>query len=136
MGQSSSSRDGSRFIQSLFFELFTEFVEENLGRFNPRPRVCPIPDRDDLEVDFAFQIAPRPVYLFGVRDSLKARLATIACQAFLLQKLPFRSVVVHEEFEALGPKDRTRITSAADKQFPSLEDFRYHAEEFFEREIA
>jgi hypothetical protein len=44
--------------------------------------------------------------------------------------------VVHEDFESLARKDRKRITSAADKQFVDLEDFRTHGEEFVERNVA
>jgi hypothetical protein len=43
--------------------------------------------------------------------------------------------MVHQDFEGgLARKDRTRITSAADKQFPSLDDFRENAALFLERE--
>jgi hypothetical protein len=110
-------------IHSLFYEMLTEFIERSLTRYRPRPSVLPIPSRDDLEVDFVFEITPRPVYLFGVRDTAKARLAAISCLEFQRAKLPFKSFVVHEDFEALGRKDRNRITSAADKQFISLDDF-------------
>lgn len=122
-------------IQSMFFELLQQFVEEKLGKYNPRPNVLPIPERDDLEVLFAFETA-RPVYLFGVKDNPQARLVTISCLEFQKRKLRFTSIAVHEEFENLSRKDRTRITNAADKQFTTLEDFREKAEEFFEREAA
>lgn len=122
-------------VQSMFYELLEEFVEEKLGQYSPRPNVFPIAERDDLEVPFAFDIPPRPVYLFGVKDNSQARLVTISCLEFQ-KRLRFKSVVVHEEFENLSRKDRTRITNAADKQFTTLEDFRENAEEFFEREAA
>jgi hypothetical protein len=122
-------------IQSMFFELLQQFVEEKLGKYRPRPNVFPIPERDDLEVLFAFETA-RPVYLFGVKDNPQARLVTISCLEFQKRKLRFTSIAVHEEFENLSRKDRTRITNAADKQFTTLEDFREKAEEFFEREAA
>ena len=123
-------------IQSMFFELLTEFIDEKLGRYSPRPNVLPMPERDDLEVPFAFEIAPHPVYLFGVKDNSQARLVTISCLEFQKKRLRFKSIVVHEEFENLSRKDRTRITNAADKQFTTLEDFRDKAEEFFGREAA
>jgi hypothetical protein len=123
-------------IQSMFFELLTEFIDEKLGRYSPRPNVLPMPERDDLEVPFAFEIAPRPVYLFGVKDNSQARLVTISCLEFQKKRLRFKSIVVHEEFENLSRKDRTRITNAADKQFTTLEGFRDKAEEFFGREAA
>jgi hypothetical protein len=123
-------------IQSLFYEMLTEFIEESLKKYNPRPKVLPVPERDDLEVDFEFDIKPRPIYLFGVRDSAKARLTTISCLEFQRSKIPFKSFVIHEDFENLSRKDRSRITSAADKQFISLDDFKANAEQVLEREAA
>lgn len=121
-------------IQNLFYEQLTEFVEEKLAKYHPRPRYLPIAARDDLEVDFEFAVHPRAVFLFGVRDATKARLATIACLEFQRAQLPFRSFVVHEDFDTLGRKDRNRITSAADKQFVSLDDFRENARATLDRE--
>lgn len=123
-------------IQSLFYEMLTEFIEASLTRYHPRPNTLPISDRDDLETDFQFDVSPRPIFLFGVKDSAKARLATISCLEFQRARIPFKSFIVHEDFEALSKKDRSRITSAADKQFISLDDFREHAEQVFEREVA
>jgi hypothetical protein len=123
-------------IHSLFYELLAEFIEQSLAKYHPRPSVLPIPTRDDLEVDFAFEITPRPIYLFGVRDTAKARLVAISCLEFQRAKLPFKSFVVHEDFEELGRKDRNRITSAADKQFISLDDFKENAQQVLEREAA
>ncbi|MDI6740143.1 MAG: hypothetical protein QME74_07245, partial [Candidatus Edwardsbacteria bacterium] len=123
-------------IQSLFFEMLEEFIEDNLTKYNSRTKVFPIADRDDLEVDFSFEIAPRPVYLFGVKDVAKARLVALSRLEYQKKKLPFKSYVVHEDFDDLPRKDRTRITSASDKQFPSLDDFRANAETYFDRDKA
>lgn len=123
-------------IQTLFFEMLTEFIEDTLNKYSPRPKVFPIPERDDLEVDFEFNIKPRPIYLFGVKDAAKARLTTISCLEFQRAKIPFKSFVVHEDFENLSRKDRSRITSAADKQFISLDDFKANAEQVLDREAA
>jgi hypothetical protein len=91
-----------------------------------------MPDRDDLEVDVLFE-TPTPIFLFGAKDVTRARLAAISCLEFQRARLPFKSVVVHEDFESLGKKDRNRVTSAADKQFTSLEDFKANAVPFFQR---
>ena len=124
-------------IQSLFYEQLDEFIQERLAEYNPRPGVLPIPDHDEYEVDYQFDAGPRPLYLFGVKDSDKARLVTISCLEFQRRRLPFKSVMVHQDFESgIGKKDRVRITSAADKQFPSLDDFRENGLAFFERERA
>jgi len=124
-------------IQSLFYEQLAEFIEERLSEFNPRTHVLPIPDHDEYEVDYQLDAGPRPIYLFGVKDNDKARLATISCLEFQRRRLQFKSVMVHQDFEGgLTRKDRTRITSAADKQFTSLDDFRENGMLFLERERA
>ena len=123
-------------VQSMFYEMLGEFVEESLAKYRPTAHVTPIPDRDDLEVDYQFDVGRRPIYLFGVRDAAKARLAAICCLEFQRASIIFKSFIVHEDFEGLGRKDRMRITSAADKQFVSLDDFRDHATDFLEREVA
>lgn len=121
-------------LNSLFEEMLDEFIRETLARYRPAPSVCPIPERDDLEVDWQFNPNGTPLYLFGVKDSARARLATISCLEFQRNKLPFRSMVVHEDFDKIWRKDKTRLTSACDKQFTSLDDFRQNAEQYLERE--
>ena len=123
-------------IHSLFYEMLEEFVMTSLNRYNPRPKVYPLGDRDDLEVDFELHIEPRPIYLFGVRESAKARLVTISCLEFQTAKIPFKSLAIHDEFDKLSRKDTNRITSAVDKQFISLDDFRVNARPYLEREVA
>jgi hypothetical protein len=123
-------------LASLFEEMLSEFIQEKLQRYHPTQNVCPIPERDDLEVDWQFKPNGIPLFLFGVKDNARARLATISCLEFQRNHLHFRSLVVHEDFEHLAKKDQTRLTSASDKQFVSLDDFKQNAEQYFEREAA
>jgi len=124
-------------IQSLFYEMVDEFVQSSLRKYNPQPRIYPLPERDDLEVDYRFDIRPRPpVFLFASKDVTKTRLAAISCLEFQRHHIPHKSFIAHEDFDSLGRKDRARITSAADKQFISLDDFRDNAVQVFEREVA
>lgn len=123
-------------MQNLFYEMLDDFVKCNLSRFNPIEGYLPISNRDDLEVDWKFNL-PRQIFLFGVRDNAKARLAALACLEYQRRNISFRSVIVHEDFEnGLSKKDRSRITNASDKQFPSFADFQANAEEYFLREAA
>jgi len=122
-------------MQNLFYEMLGDFVKTELSRFHPIEGYLPISDRDDLEVDWKLSL-PRDVFLFGVRDNAKARLAALACREFQRLPISFRSVIVHEDFENdLSRKDRSRITAAADKQFTSLSDFQVNAERYFQREM-
>ncbi len=121
-------------IESLFYEQLDTFITENLAAYHPQKSVLPLEGRDEYEVDYMFNGSKRPIYLFGVKDSTKARLTTISCLEFQNKGLPFRGVAVHQDFDRLTHKDRKRITSAADKQFPSLEDFQSHSLNWFQRE--
>ena len=123
-------------VHSLFYEMLGDFVKSTLLRYHPSERYLPIPDRDDLEVDWRFDVKPRGIFLYGVKDNAKARLAALTCREFQIRNVPFRSIIVHEDFEnGLSKKDQTRITNAADKQFTSLDDFTAHAEPYFTREV-
>lgn len=121
-------------LDSLFEEMLGDFIREALVRYQPTPSICPISDRDDLEVDWQFKPNGAPLYLFGVKDNARARLATISCLEFQRNRLPFRSMVVHEDFDKIARKDKARLTSACDKQFTSLDDFKQNAEQYLRRE--
>ncbi len=118
----------------LFEKMLQAFIMEKLARYQPTQSICPISDRDDLEVDWQFKPNGTPLYLFGVKNSDRARLATISCLEFQLKNLRFRSMVVHEDFDEIGRKDKIRLTSACDKQFTSLDDFKENAKQYLERE--
>lgn len=122
-------------VENLFYEMLEDFIQSTLAVYRPEPHFLPIPERDDLEVDWRFDVPRRPIFLYGVKDNSKARLAALYCLEFQRNRIPFRSAIVHEDFEnGLSRKDQTRITSAADKQFTSLDDFKMNAEQYFARE--
>ena len=121
-------------IRSLFYEMLGQYIEDSLQKYNPLKNYYPISDRDELEVDYKFDMGKRPIYLFGIKDYSKSRLVTISCLEFIRAQIPFRSVAVLEDSEDFGRKDRDRLTSAIDKQFPSLDDLMENGEKYFERE--
>lgn len=123
-------------LASLFEEMLAGFIQEQLPRFKPNEKVLPIPDRDDLEVDWEFRPNGVPLYLFAVKDANRARLATISCLEFQRHNLKFKSIAVHEDIDNLGRKDRNRLTNACDKQFTSLDEFKLNATPYLEREAA
>jgi Domain of unknown function DUF1828 len=112
-------------IANLFYEMLQENVQERLADLKPQENVIPLPLREELVVDFALSTPKTPIYLFGVkeRDTSKLRLAAVSCLEFDRARLPFRSIVVHQNFAALSQKDQSIITNAADKQFTSLDEF-------------
>ena len=124
-------------IQSLFYETLDNFVETSLAKYRPEADYNPLPDRDDLDVDWRFPLANRDIYLYGVRDGSKARLVGLTCLEFQKLSVPFRSVIIHEDFEnEMSKKDQRRITNIADKQFVTLPDFLLDAESYFAREAS
>ncbi|MDR1202273.1 MAG: DUF1828 domain-containing protein [Tannerellaceae bacterium] len=123
-------------IRSMFYDDLQGFIMEEFPDFSPINPYLPIPEREDLEVDFCFQATPKKLFLFGVKDNAKARLVTISCLEYMRNTIPFRSIVVHEDFESLSSKDRKIITNVVDKQFTDFADFKSNAKVFFNREIA
>ena len=122
-------------IHSLFTDLLAEFIETKLYMFKPQKQFYPIPGHEEYEVDYCFNDRQRPVYLFGVNNNSNARLATISCQKFISEKISFRSLIVLESLDVLSKKDSSRLMSASDKEFPSLDDFQEFAIQYLEREI-
>ena len=131
----SMSRFKREVIANLFYESLDEFVIEGLQTFQPRADYVPVEERSELQVDYGLTFGAQPIFLFGAKESdrPKVRLIAIACLEFEKAKLPFRSVVVHQNFEALAKNDRSIITNAVDKQFTSLEHFKEHGVATLER---
>ncbi len=123
-------------VENLFFEILDEFIQLELQDFHPVKNVYPIPGREEVEADYSFTPNGHNVYLFGVKDYNKARLATIACLEMQRANINARGWVVNEDFEKLPSKDRARLTNVCDKQFTSLDQFKSYAKVFLERERA
>ncbi|MDX9787904.1 MAG: DUF1828 domain-containing protein [Desulfobacterales bacterium] len=123
-------------VKGLFYEMLEDYIENKLAKYNPVKSVTPINDRAELEVDYLIETNKKKLFLLGVKDNAKARIATISFLEFQKAKISFCGVVVHDDFEALSRKDRSMITSAADKQFVSFADFQEKGPAFIEREAA
>lgn len=78
----------------------------------------------------------KPLFVFGVNENTKASKVVISCLSFQKQKIPFRSLIVHEDFDGLSSFYRDQITNMADKQFTSLDDFRAEGIDYISRELA
>jgi len=121
-------------VKSMFYEFLTEAITENLKGYAYDTHVTPLAQHQEFDVDFVINTPRRPIYLYGVNNSDKARLVTISCQAFLLSDLKFASWVVHENFDELGNKDRSFLTNAVSKQFTNLEHFKTDSKRFLNSE--
>ncbi|MCL2828700.1 MAG: DUF1828 domain-containing protein [Oscillospiraceae bacterium] len=121
-------------VKSLFFEYLDDFVAGDLKEYEITKNDAPLSDKT-LKVDYIIR-APKPIYMFGVNGDSKASKVIISCLSFQREKIPFRSLVVHENIENLSPFNRRQITNAADKQFDAFENFKSEGKAYLEREIA
>ena len=121
-------------VKSLFFEYLSDFVDTDLKEYEVAKNYLPSSDKS-LVVDYVIK-AQRPIYMFGVNGDPKASKTIISCLSFQREKIPFRSLIVHENIESLSTFNRRQIINAADKQFDSLESFRAEGKAYLEREVA
>lgn len=114
-------------VRSAFFEELREYTATELSEFNPVADVQPLPEYDIISVDWSLTYNDRNLYLLGVHNNDKAKNAAILLLEFQKAELPFISLIVHEDMEELGRKEQLYLTRNADKQYPSLNDFRNSA---------
>lgn len=121
-------------VKSLFFDNLNDFVTNELSDYTIVKDFRPTNDKE-LVVDYLIR-APKPLYLFAVNENTKASKVVISCLTFQKQRVPFRSLIVHENFNDLSSFYRNQLTNAVDKQYTSLEDFQLEGKEYIERELA
>lgn len=123
-------------VRSMFYDMLSENILEQFSDFSFERNVTPIEDRSYLEVDYRIDTPHRPIFLYGVANSDKAKVVTISCQAFLLSGLKFTGWVVHENWDDLTNKDRTFLTNAVSKQFTTFQQFKLEGRRFLDSEAA
>lgn len=109
-------------VRSAFYDDLNDYVLTELSRFNPLADQFPIPEYP-ISVDWSLMHNVRNFYVFGVRGNDKAKNVAIALLEFQKVQLPFISLVVHEDMEELGKRERFYLTSNADVQYPALNAF-------------
>ena len=110
-------------IRSTFYEDLMKYTTTTLQQFNPKHDVTPLSNYDIISMDWSLTHNNRNFYMFGVHSNDKAKVAAIALLEFQKENLPFISLIVHEDMEELGKKEKLYITKNADIQYPSLVDF-------------
>ena len=119
-------------VRTAFYNDLEDYVTTGLNRFSPVPDQAPLDDYP-INVDWSLTWNDRIFYLFGVRGNDKAKNVAIALLEFQKARLPFISLVVHENMEDLGGRERVYLTRNADTQYPVLDDFRANAVRDIER---
>lgn len=125
-------------VSNLFFEQFSAFVCNNLGKKykNIQPHFRPTSETY-YEADFAIlDKKERPVYILAVKDSLSALRATSLCLRVSNIGINHTSIAVHDNTATIATRDRDALTNAVDKQYTSLADFEEQVDNFISRQIA
>ena len=120
-------------VRSLFYDYLDDFVQNYLAEFEVKKFYTPTKEKE-LLVDYCIPAA-RPLFLFGVNENNKASKTIISCLSFHKQQIPFRSLVVHEDYDKLSPFNRKQIMNVGDKQFFRLDDFKAEGLEYIRREV-
>ena len=110
-------------IRSTFYDDLADYIASEMIAFSPMADQFPMSDYP-ISVDWQLTHNSRNFYVFGVGSNDKAKNVAISLLEFQKAPPPFISLVVHEDMEALGRKERLYLTRNADTQYPVLGDFR------------
>lgn len=127
---------GRETVRSMFYEDLKKYALDGLGRFAPKPDVAPLIDYPPITVDWALTYNNRNLFLFGVKGNEKAKSTAISLLELKKADVKFTSLVVHDDIDALGRKERTYLLKNADKQYPDMEHFTQNAVPDIERMAA
>ncbi len=111
-------------VRSAFYEDLKGYVTTDLTQFSPVANRVPLPDYPVISVDWSLTHNNRDLFLFGVGGNDKAKTIAICLLEFKKAQLPFISLVVHEDMEELGKREKDHLTRNADKQYPDLKAFK------------
>ncbi len=118
---------GREAVRSAFYEDLNTFVSTDLTQFRPVANLAPIEDYPVVSVDWNLTHNHRNLYLYGVGGNDKAKSVAISLLEFKKAPLSFISLVVHEDMEELGAREKSYLTRNADKQYPDLGAFKVDA---------
>jgi hypothetical protein len=116
-------------IESTFYEDLFEL----LGRTVPPERITRdyiysgIENAEDYPIDFRVEGREDPLFVFGIPNRDKARLATIVLERLLRARADFESVLIFADQSLLPRKDLARLSNAGGEMIASLDaqdDFR------------
>ncbi len=114
-------------VRGAFYEDLEKYVTTELTLFSPIADQTPIQESPIISVDWSLTHNYRNFYLFGVLGNDKAKNVAIALLEIQKARIPFISLVVHEDMEELGRRERLYLTSNADRQYPTMNEFRDRA---------
>jgi hypothetical protein len=110
-------------VESTFYEDLRETLREivEADQIHENYVVPEVPRATEYPVDYYVEGKSAPVYLFGVPNRDKARLATIILQHLIAAGRDFNSMIVFQNMADLPRADVSRLTNAANDQVDSLD---------------
>ena len=120
-------------VRSAFYEDLNNYISTDLKRFSPIQDYMPLPEHPLFDVDWALPDGRPPIYVIGVLGRNKAKRSAISLLEFQKASLSYFSLIVHDNIEDLSKRDIAYLTRNADKQYPTLNDFKSGAVNDIER---
>ena len=119
-------------VESTFYEDLREKLKSYTDSENIHENyiVEGVTNASDYPVDYFIEGGRQPLYLFGVPNRDKARLATIVFQDLNSSGLSFDSMIIFQNMTDIPSQDLSRLTNAANDMISSLD-----ADVDFERKI-
>ena len=111
-------------VRSAFYDDLGDYVSTEMKSFSPVRDHTPLEEGEIFSVDWLLEHNSRNLYVFGVRGDDKAKNVAISLLEFQKARLPFISLIVHEDMEYLGKRASLYLTKNADIQYPALDDFK------------
>jgi hypothetical protein len=122
------SHVASTFYDDLQERIKTVIPEEKIKRDYT---VLGLPNAENYPVDFLIETkTSTPLFLYGIPNRDKARLATIFLQYLIQNRVNFDSLLVFDNQEEIPRKDLARLSNVGGEMIASL-----NAEEDFERKL-
>lgn len=119
-------------VESTFYEDLSELLSRTVS-----PDVITkdyfyrdMPDAEDYPIDFRVEGKVEPLFVFGIPNRDKARLATIVLERLLRGRAQFESVLIFADQSSMPRKDLARLSNVGGEMIASLD-----AEEDFRRKI-
>ena len=109
-------------VESTFTDDLRAVLVEAVGAANVTEgyEVPGLPGAENYPVDFCIQTPGLPLYIFGVGNKDKARLATIILQHLAAYTQRFNSMVVYADVDDIPKADARRLMIAANDAVPSI----------------
>lgn len=112
--------------KSIFYEVLSNLITDSYKTIDVKKDFVPIKEYPENKVDYAFLGKDRSVYLFGVKDTVKALQVVTSCLEFKQKESKYRSIVVYDDFSQLNLSTATvaKLLRNTDKQFMDLNQFK------------